>query len=271
MRLAAARLAAGLLVAGCGTAPMAGQTADDAARRFDEGDYAGAAAAWEELLACSRSGACPPLASAALDYNIGNARFREGRLGLAILHWERALLARPGDADTLANLGLARRMLAGRMAGDGAPNPEDAFARELLAVMEGPAARLSRVPESRLRWGLLVAVFLTGGLLTLRIVGVRRRLLVPALAIGCTGSVVAGGLLAFRMAAPPRAVVVAPAATIRSGPGESFPQLARVPEGFVVDLREAEPAGWVRISAAGVAGFARRESVPPVALPPDPP
>ena len=41
------------------------------------------------------------------EYNLGNAHFRQGELGLAILHWERALDLRPGDPDCVANLALA--------------------------------------------------------------------------------------------------------------------------------------------------------------------
>lgn len=41
------------------------------------------------------------------EYNLGNAHFRQGELGLAILHWERALDLKPGDADCEANLALA--------------------------------------------------------------------------------------------------------------------------------------------------------------------
>ena len=47
------------------------------------------------------------LSSPALDYNIGNAHFRLGELGSAILHYERARRAAPGDENIRANLVLA--------------------------------------------------------------------------------------------------------------------------------------------------------------------
>ena len=48
--------------------------------------------------------------SAGLEYNLGNAYFKDGQLGPAILHWERALERAPGDEDVEANLELARSL-----------------------------------------------------------------------------------------------------------------------------------------------------------------
>lgn len=45
--------------------------------------------------------------SAGLYYNLGNAYFRKGNLGLAILNYERALKLSPGDEDIQHNLALA--------------------------------------------------------------------------------------------------------------------------------------------------------------------
>ncbi len=46
--------------------------------------------------------------SACLFYNLGNAYFQEGMLGMAILNYERAILIDPTDADTRHNLRIAR-------------------------------------------------------------------------------------------------------------------------------------------------------------------
>lgn len=42
-------------------------------------------------------------------YNLGNALFREGRLGHAVLAWETALSLNPRDGDAAANIGIALR------------------------------------------------------------------------------------------------------------------------------------------------------------------
>ena len=53
--------------------------------------------------------AAEPSYSAARLYNEANAYARAGKPGMAVLHYERAALLAPGDADIDANLGLVRR------------------------------------------------------------------------------------------------------------------------------------------------------------------
>ena len=77
-----------------------------AARSYDAGDYESAAASYRRLLVAPEG-----LDRAALHYNLGNAEYRTGRLGYAMLHWERSLAIRPGDGDARANVALARAVL----------------------------------------------------------------------------------------------------------------------------------------------------------------
>jgi len=70
---------------------------------YQEGDFAAAVEAYEAVL---ESG----YRSAGLEYNLANAYFKNGSLGRAILHWERALELAPGDEDIQANLDLARSL-----------------------------------------------------------------------------------------------------------------------------------------------------------------
>lgn len=53
--------------------------------------------------------------SAGLYYNIGNAYYREGKLGYAILNYERALKLSPGDDDIQHNLALANSRTIDRL------------------------------------------------------------------------------------------------------------------------------------------------------------
>jgi tetratricopeptide (TPR) repeat protein len=53
--------------------------------------------------------------SAGLLYDIGNCHFKLGDIPHAILYYERAHLAAPGDEDILANLELARQQVADRV------------------------------------------------------------------------------------------------------------------------------------------------------------
>ncbi len=76
---------------------------EDGNRLYQQGDYQ---AALDNYLRIIDSG----LESGALHYNIGNAYFKLGRLGEAILHYERARRLIPGDRDVRANLELARSL-----------------------------------------------------------------------------------------------------------------------------------------------------------------
>jgi len=74
-------------------------------RRYQNNDFFGAVEAYREVLDAGYE-------SATLYYNLGNAHFKNGDLGRAILNYERALLRDPGDPDTRANLELARSLTA---------------------------------------------------------------------------------------------------------------------------------------------------------------
>lgn len=97
--------AALLLAVSAPPAPAAAQEAffDEGNRLYQEGDFAGAVEMYERILAGG-------LESGELHYNLGNAWFRLGELGPAILHYERARRIMPRDDDLLANLALARSL-----------------------------------------------------------------------------------------------------------------------------------------------------------------
>lgn len=76
---------------------------EDGNRLYQQGDYQAALANYQRIIDSD-------LESAALHYNIGNAYFKLGQLGEAILHYERARRLAPGDVDVRANLELARSL-----------------------------------------------------------------------------------------------------------------------------------------------------------------
>lgn len=76
---------------------------DEANKAYAEGRFAQAAAAYEELLQDQQN--------ATLYYNAGNAYYKNGELGKAILNYERALLLDPNHADAKYNLEVANSKL----------------------------------------------------------------------------------------------------------------------------------------------------------------
>jgi hypothetical protein len=82
-----------------GSALAADKTAfAEGASAYQSGNYAAAATAWGS----------PGKTSSGTLHNLGNAEFRLGHPGAAILAWERALALMPGSKNTAANLRFAR-------------------------------------------------------------------------------------------------------------------------------------------------------------------
>jgi tetratricopeptide (TPR) repeat protein len=102
-------LAVALLTAAAVAAPSVtwaqGELFEQGNRLYQQEDFEGAIDAYLAVLSAGWE-------SAALHYNLGNAYFKAGQLGRAILEWERALVHEPGNPDALANLGLARSLTA---------------------------------------------------------------------------------------------------------------------------------------------------------------
>lgn len=115
-----------LLAAGCvNRAPAVGDTDRTtfavAGALYAAGNYAEAAALYEQLLAQRYS-------DGALYYNLGNAYYRSADYGRAILNYRRALLLLPRNADVRANLTRARAQTVDRLAAP-ASDPLVALAR----------------------------------------------------------------------------------------------------------------------------------------------
>jgi tetratricopeptide (TPR) repeat protein len=80
----------------------AGTLEIEAARLYQEGNYAEAAELYNEVL---DSG----VESVILYYNLGNCYYKQNEIARAILNYERALLIDPGDEDVAYNLTMAQR------------------------------------------------------------------------------------------------------------------------------------------------------------------
>jgi len=77
-------------------------------RLYQEGDFAGAIASYGSVLEGG-------FESAALYFNLGNAHFRLGEIGSAVLNYERAVRLDPGNDDIRANLSLVNQRLRDRI------------------------------------------------------------------------------------------------------------------------------------------------------------
>jgi tetratricopeptide (TPR) repeat protein len=188
-----------------------------------------------------------------LYYNLGNAYFKSGQLGPAILNYERALRQMPGDEDARANLAYANELIV------------DVVQKPSLPGYVAWAVRLYEQLSPDFCAALLSICFLVGGVATsLLIVGVWPRLKTPAVY-----TLVAAGLITILSATvltakvqssgeSEEAIVLVQETDVRSGPGESNPQLAEIHEGLKVAVLGARE-GWLQVSLpTGLTGWVRQ-------------
>lgn len=222
---------------------------------YENGEYLEAAAGYEAII---RYG----ISNSDLYYNLGNAYFKHGDLGRAILNYRRAYRLAPRDPDILTNLTIARAQTV-----DG-----------LEVDNEGTLANLVQMAEEwlTLREAAFLALALwliLCGLAVLAILQSRLRRWWAA------GMVIAGFFLLVGLASMinryyteqlyPPAVIVAEQVDVTSGPGGTEQYLVEfdLHSGAEVQLLESRP-GWRRISLSGnLQGWVPEETVEPVVAP----
>jgi hypothetical protein len=219
----------------------------DANAAYLSGDMARAIASYEALVSEGQS-------SAELETNLGAAYLRQGKRGLAALHFERALFLDPGDDDARADLVELRRGNVDKLEGESDEGGTETLARVLAPLPGGTAA-------------LLLLAFWSAGwvLLGVRLFGRREGHF--ALAAGISfGLALLAGLLTFgsaegRRMAMQRAVVVAQSVPSREGPAEKSVSHFEVHEGTTVRV-EDEEEGFRRVKLAnGLTGWVPAGSV----------
>jgi tetratricopeptide (TPR) repeat protein len=203
---------------------------------YEKGRYAEAAERYQALVDAG-------LAHAHLFYNLGNAYFRSGDLGRAVLNYQRAQRLSPRDLDIRANLTQAQAQT------------QDNITAEDTGAAAGLLRRLFEyVTPHELALRALIGWFALCSLLTAAIlVALRRQLLLYAsgiVAILALGSVLSAGIRLVDENKRPPAVVVVDRITLRSGPGESYLAEFTLHAGAPVRVLE-QRAGWARILLPG--------------------
>ncbi|MBI5773945.1 MAG: tetratricopeptide repeat protein [Verrucomicrobia bacterium] len=79
---------------------------DSAGKSYEQGRYAESARAYESILAGGKT-------SAAIYYNLGNALFKDNRVGQAVYYYRQAERLSPRDPELQANLAFIRRAISG--------------------------------------------------------------------------------------------------------------------------------------------------------------
>lgn len=241
------------------------QTFEQANDAYARGAYDEAAQGYEALI---RESIEDPL----VFYNLGNAYYKQGRLGCAIANYERALRLDPQMSDARDNLGRALMKTRRKLA---APAPAS-WAQNLFFWHYDVPHDMTRVLAA-VSWALFWAFL-----------GVRLWRKLPYL----HGAIVAAGVLAAAFGASawvkgrptPQAVVAVEQISLRYGPSEQEEIVLYTPQdggqkapGDLFDgdriLVEAERDGWVRVMASdGARGWIPENAIvlvtPPYGAPP---
>jgi tetratricopeptide (TPR) repeat protein len=242
---------AALLLLGLGLASTSGAAVDPSALfvraggLYSEGRYADAARKYQDVLAAG-------VESANLHYNLGNAYFRAGDVGRAILSYERARRLAPRDPDVLANLAFARSRGA------------EAERRSLLSRMLFPLA--DRMTTDWLfllgivTWTVFFALLAVARVVPPARVNARRGAIAAGIA---TLLLLSSGLVRLiTVELPPHVVVVSDRiATVRFEPSISGSPHFEVKPGAFLRL-VAEREDWAQVARSdGLRGWVERKSI----------
>jgi tetratricopeptide (TPR) repeat protein len=207
---------------------------NEANHLYEEGDYSEAIELYEDALGSARD--------SRVLYNLGNAYFKAGRVGKAVVNYRRAWVLSPRDPDIRANLDFARSYRADRV--DVGSNPPIVLLVRIVryfSIQETLAA---------------ASILFVSALVLLSAAAVRRR---PAL--GCASLclfiiflylLISWG--SWRAVLRSRnAVVVVPEVTAYSGPGTEYREVLQVHDGLEARIRD-ERHGYVLIQIPGGLG-----------------
>ena len=218
------------------------RTFADAARAYDTNQLADAIAGWQAL--ADEGQALPEVL-----FNLGNAYYRHGDLGEAILAYRRAQRLAPRDPDVRANLGFAAQS-----AGIELP------ARKPLAAV--------LLDFSRAEWLGFGAVcfWLLAGALAVWIAWPRFRFAArPAAAVLAALLLLAlAGLALYRdLDRTPEGVVMLAGHKVLSSPLETATPLLAVPAGAIVRMRENRGT-WIEVEIGETRGWLPAAALAPV-------
>lgn len=208
-----------IMALAAGTAASPAELYNQGNALYSAGDYPGAIGAYRQALECADH--------PHLRYNLGNAHFKDGQLGLAVIQYRLARAQAPRDPDIVHNLGFLRSYRVDRISYQ--PGPLESALTVIFTFFSSREAAI-----------LAGLCFLVASLLvSASLVNGRRwlaYLAIPAVLGFCYFAMVAHSWRAERASNP--AVVTAKEASALSGPGGDFKEILLLHEGTEVRIRE---------------------------------
>jgi tetratricopeptide (TPR) repeat protein len=237
-----------LVVVGCAPRALSGAPVAEANRLYEDGRFTEAAAQYQALV---DGGAV----DGTVYYNLGNAYFKAGDLGHAILNYRRAQRLIPRDPDVDANLQLARALTKDRLEAEGGGTPVS-FVRRVLVEW----VTLDEASALALGLWVVLCVLVVGAVLWRRgRTGLRHGILVVSTLLAL--SILSVGVQLYEERGQKPAVVVVQSVEAHSGPGTDYLTEFSLHAGAEVRVLE-ERGGWARIGLPGdLQGWVPNEAV----------
>ncbi|MCB0212584.1 MAG: tetratricopeptide repeat protein [Anaerolineae bacterium] len=231
------------------TSTTAGSTMAVANQLYQTGQYNQAAQAYQQLVDQG-------YANSALFYNLGQAYYKQGDLGQALVNYRRAEQLAPGDAAIETNLAQVRADVTGG---------------EVAAPAPGLMAQLAHLTQSWLSINQLALAALGFWIVFCLLVivssnsqGALRRKLIYGTSAAALAVVLSLAGLGSRLLAMPHdeAVIVANEVTVSGGPGPQYAADFTLADGTEVKLIETR-GRWLEISVpqTGQQGWVPSEAV----------
>jgi tetratricopeptide (TPR) repeat protein len=202
---------------------------------YQNGDFGSAERLYRQLIEKGAEGG-------ALYYNLGNACFKQRKLGEAVYFWEKAARRLPGDPDIKENLDLAALLVVDRIEVPADPLP--------LRSLDSMVHRLTINQDC---WTVLLLFVIANIAFAIYIRARSRRLATYALTLVVMSGmfvVIFGCSLGWKLYEKNsrlEGVIVEQRADVRSGPGSENITVFTVHEGIQVRVR-GESSGWYQVS-----------------------
>ncbi len=218
-------------------------TAEQAARLYEQKDYAAAANAYNQLLADTTTLQKDAQLFAAYSYNAANCHYRLKNYAEAVYGYQQALRLSPSDKDAAFNLQLAQSKLP-----DQFNEPS-----QMLFSLFFRKVMLSQSATAWGFWGIALLIVCGGLVISLRLID---RLLARKLLLSISALAFVGALTSFLFAyveqnhAFPSNQVVVMQGTLPtySTPTTSSQPLRELHEGVLLSIEDAQPDGWLQIA-----------------------
>jgi len=231
-----------LIVSACGIPSELTNQEQSCLQSYEEGAYEDAARCYRTLL--DHHGA-----PASIYYNLGNAEFRAGNLGLAIAAWRATSLLNPRDPDVDANMAIASALVA-----DDLPAFSNSAARKWILFWADAMGLGELLWSSLLCWALLcfvVGLYVAFGIPTRSVI------------MGVAGvAVLVGGATTWRyleVRTTTPAIIVVQETEALSGRDRDATVLFVLHEGTETRVRE-KTENWARIELSnGMQGWVKKE------------